>query len=179
MVTSMFKGMILFSKALFFLAFFSCVAALHAEEKLNEAYVIQKLDEFEAAYIAQDTTFFNLNLSEEATFTIHSRQMQNKHAIQYTKKELVDGELFQHPQIMDKLERKKQEIEFYNENTQALLKYKLGPKRGSDFRALKGYSVETEMLFQLKKGNPKIVSIISHINISPKLEAARDKSKPE
>ncbi len=155
-----------------FLAIALCCYAVtsFADSVLNDAYVLKTMNAFEQAYAKKDTAFFNKHLAEEATFTIHTREFDKKHALQYTRQDILDGELFQHAQILDQLERQPPDIEYYNDNTQALLKYTLSLKEGSKFQSEKGYSVETQMLFQLKKGAPKIVSIISHINTAPRLE---------
>lgn len=156
------------SKILFLITiFFFSVAASAETSVLNDAYIHKQVSAFEQAYSNRKTAFFAETFTDAATFTIHSKQRNDKSAVQYGKQQLLDGELFQHPNVLMHLERKEENIEYYNDNTQALLTYKMSPRQGSDYRKEKGFLVDVQILFQVVKGEPKIVSIIAHIDHEP------------
>ena len=164
------QGLLLKSSFVLLLLVFGQLVS--AQDKLlNDDFIQKQLAAFEQAYAKRQTAFFAEMFTDTATLTIHSRQRDNKSAIQYSKEEILQGELFKHPNPLAQLQRVDEHIEYYNDNTQALLTYKMKPKSGSDFGGERGYLVDTQMLFQLVKGEPKIVSVITHIDFEPAYQA--------
>lgn len=136
-------------------------------EELNDKVLLEKLNGFEEAFNSKQTAFFRDNFSSDAKLTVHTKQRETKNAISFSKKAILDGELFERPNILAELERNDINISYYNDNTQALLTYKLLPKKTSKFRIEKGYLVDNQILFQIVQGSLKIVKVISHIDLEP------------
>lgn len=147
-------------------------STLLAATELSEEIILEKLSLFEKASRQSDKAFFENNFDIDARVTIHSKQRESKHTVEFSKQDVIDGKLQKNSSLLDELERVKTDITFYNNNTQALLAYTMRPKKGSNFRQEKGYSVETEMLFQIIKGEIKIMKVIAHIDMEPNYQAS-------
>lgn len=156
---------------LFSLSAWSDTSLLKGQSILNEESILNNLSLFEKAVQENDTVFFQKNLDDSARMTIHSKQRNDKYVVEFSKQEVVDGKLHEESDLLNVLERVKFDIQYYNNNTQALLTYTMRPKKESKFREEKGYSVETEMMFQVVKNEIKIMNIVAHIDLEPNYQA--------
>jgi len=162
--------------AFLFFLLFACfsINAWAETPTLNDEIVLQKLAEFDQAILNKKIDYFENNFDISARFTINSRQRDSKYSMELSRKDILEGKLFEGPNEFSELERIKTDITYYNQNTQALLAFKMVPKKGSSYRKEKGYAVETEMLFQVVKGQIKIMKMISNIDLEPNYQAAAE-----
>lgn len=139
--------------------------------QLNDEIILQMVSDLEEAMQNKKLTVFQEMFDEDARITVNFKKGEYKEGQQFSKKDFISGQQQTNPDFFKGKKRINTKIEYYNDNTQALLTYNMVPvdfeETATAEQSIEAAKIFTkdEVLFQIKNGKALVMQIILNIEM--------------